>query len=171
MFALPFGETQGINSVIEFDTVTNNFKAHNLSGVDFAKKYNAGVLLNKTVIALPYGDEHVNDSNLALKFDTESGESEQFKIQQKFGGKYRFRSGIKYFDEAYFFPSGTPACPILVINEQGQITNELYETNVLFGRPIVFNDYIHVIKIDLTTKAHKLCIYDRNLQVVNESVI
>ena len=100
LFALPFGETQGMNAVIEFDTVTNNFKAHNLSGIDFAKKYNAGVLLNKTIIALPYGDEHVSDSNLCLKFDTDSGESEQFKINQSFGGKYRFRSGIKYFDEA-----------------------------------------------------------------------
>tara|TARA_B100001248_G_scaffold79451_1_gene57464 strand:+ start:7830 stop:8975 length:1146 start_codon:yes stop_codon:yes gene_type:complete len=171
LFALPFGETAGVNCVVEFDTETNTFATHNLQGIDFAKKYNAGVLLGKTIIALPYGDEHVNDSNLGLKFDTITGQSDQFKINQSFGGKYRFRCGIKYYDEAYFFPSGTPACPILVINKDGQITNELHERNVLFGRPIVFNDLIHVIKVDLTTKSHKLCIYDRNLQIVNEQII
>ena len=171
MFALPFGETAGVNCVVEFDTETNTFATHNLQGIDFAKKYNAGVLLGKTNIALPYRDEHVNDSNLGLKFDTITGQSDQFKINQSFGGKYRFRCGIKYYDEAYFFPSGTPACPILVINKDGQITNELHERNILFGRPIVFDGYIYVIKVDLTTKSHKLCIYDRNLQIVNEKLI
>lgn len=166
LYSLPYGETSGLNSIIEFDTTTNTQINHQMNGIDFAKKYNAAVLLDKKIIGLPYGDEFCTDSNWGLIFDTVTGESIQFDIgaHLNFGGKYRFRSGITFADKAYFFPAGTPSCPILVINSNGTIVKSLQLSNWLLGRPVVYNNAIYVIAYDITTTKHYILSFDEHLQ-------
>lgn len=149
LYALPFGETSGLNEIIEFNTDTNSMDTYHIDGHDFAKKYNTGVLINKKIIAVPYGDEYFDDSNWGLVFDTESKESRHFDIGLRFGGKYRFRSGILFKNHVYFFPSGTPSCPILKINEEGEIEQKKYFENFLLGRPIIYKNLLAVIGYNL----------------------
>jgi hypothetical protein len=105
---------------VEFDTKTNTAQYHTINGVDFAKKYNCGVMLGDNIVAVPYGDELLPlNSNRGLVFNTVTKQSYQFDIGLEFGGKYRFRCGVEFNNHAYFFPSGTPSCPILVIDENG----------------------------------------------------
>jgi hypothetical protein len=168
LYALPFGETSGLNEIVEFDTDTKTCKLHTINGHDFAKKYNAGVLVGDSIVALPYGEDYNDDSNWGLVFDTVTKQSRQFDIGLKFGGKYRFRSGIEYKGSAYFFPSGTPTCPILKISSQGSIEAELYIDGWLLGRPIVYDDNLCVIGYNLSTKEHKVFAFDENLSLLSQ---
>ena len=163
LYSLPFGETKGLNTIVEFDTETNTATYHTINGVDFAKKYNCGVLLGDKIVAVPYGDEHANDSNWGLVFDTVTKETTQFDINVDFGGKYRFRCGIEYKGNAYFFPSGTPSCPILKINKLGEVVQGLYLKNIMFGRPIVYQDQIHVIGHNVRTSEEVIYIVKEDL--------
>lgn len=142
LYILPFGETPGVSELIEFDTVTNTYKLHELDIPDFAKKYNAGVLVEDTIIALPYGDEHANDSNWGLTYNIVTGKCNTFDIGLSFGGKYRFRSGIAYGDNAMFLPTGTPSCPILTINKHGKILARDMLADHLLGRPIIHKNSV-----------------------------
>jgi hypothetical protein len=145
LYSLPFGETPGITEIIEFNTDTNTYNLIPLNIPDFAKKYNVGVLVGDVIIALPYGDEFANNSNLGLIFNTVTKEHFTFDIGYSFGGKYRFRSGIAFKDHAVFAPTGTPTCPLLIIDQRGNIIKkEMYE-NCMLGRPIVFNDAVHIM--------------------------
>lgn len=163
LYSLPFGETKGLNTIVEFDTETNTVTYHDIHGVDFAKKYNCGVLVGNNIIALPYGDEHTNDSNWGLVFNTVTKETTQFDIKLNFGGKYRFRSGIEYMGNAYFFPSGTPSCPILKIDQTGEIVRGVYVNNIMFGRPIVYQNQIHVIGHHMKTNEEAIYIVKEDL--------
>jgi len=136
LFCLPYGEEPGITEIIEFDTFTETYKLHELDIPDFAKKFNTGVLVDSSIIALPYGDEHQHDSNLGLIFDVETKKYKTFDIGINFGGKYRFRSGINYQGKAMFLPTGTPSCPILLIDTDGEIIAKEYCSDYLLGRPI-----------------------------------
>lgn len=166
LYALPFGETAGLNEIVEFDTTTKTYKLHSINGHDFAKKYNTGVLVGNNIIALPYGEDYNDDSNWGLVFDTITKQSRQFNIGLKFGGKYRFRTGIEYKDSAYFFPAGTPTCPILKLSAQGNIEKELYMKNWLLGRPIIYNDNLCVIGYNLENKDHKVFQFDADLTLL-----
>ena len=165
LYSLPFGETKGLNTIVEFDTETNTATYHTINGVDFAKKYNCGVLLGDKIVAVPYGDEHANDSNWGLVFDTVTKETTQFDIQLNFGGKYRFRCGIEYNGYAFFFPSGTPSCPIIVINDQGYIVKDETFEGLMFGRPIIHKNYINVLAYHMETQEHFIYVFGDALEV------
>tara|TARA_B110000503_G_scaffold28131_1_gene44918 strand:- start:1221 stop:2360 length:1140 start_codon:yes stop_codon:yes gene_type:complete len=168
LYALPFGETKGLNEVIEFDTVSNTYILHRLNVPDFAKKYNCGVLLNEKIIGLPYGEDYAEDSNWGIVFDTVTKESYSFDIGILFGGKYRYRSGIALDNHAYFFPSGTPSCPILKIADDGTIIKKKYLHGWLVGRPIIYNNYIHIIGYNIKTKSQVLFCFDEHLELLSE---
>lgn len=155
LYSLPFGETKGLNTIVEFDTETNTATYHNMNGVDFAKKYNGGVLVGDNIVALPYGTEH-GESNWGLVFNTVTKESKQFDIGITHGGKYRYRSGIEYKGYAYFMPAGTPSCPIFRINKDGDEIQSIFFEHTLFGRPIIHNDKLCVIGYDTISSQHQL---------------
>jgi hypothetical protein len=142
LYILPFGEAPGVSELIEFDTVTNKYKLYELDIPDFAKKYNAGVLVEDTIIALPYGDEHASDSQWGLTYNIITGKYTTFDIGLSFGGKYRFRSGIAYGGNAMFLPTGTPSCPILTINKHGKILARDMFSDHLLGRPIIHKNSV-----------------------------
>lgn len=52
LYSLPFGETKGLNTIVEFDTDSNKAIYHEIKGVDFAKKYNGGVLVEDNIVAI-----------------------------------------------------------------------------------------------------------------------
>ena len=164
MYVLPFGEQPGMTELIEFDTVTNTYTLHELSMPDFAKKFNCGVLVDDTIVALPYGDDNTEDSNYGLVYDTNTGEHFTFDIGITHGGKYRFRSGISYKGNAVFLPSGTPACPILVINKQGQVIHEQYMSEYLLGRPVIHNESLMTMAHNLSTQESQLLLLDSFLK-------
>lgn len=142
LYILPFGETPGMCELIEFNTDTTTYKLHELDIPDFAKKYNTGVLVDDTIIALPYGDEHSDDSNWGLTYNIVTGKHSVFDIGLSFGGKYRFRSGIAYGNNAMFLPTGTPSCPILTINKSGEILSRDMYADHLLGRPVIHDNKV-----------------------------
>ncbi len=163
LYSLPFGETEGLNEVVEFDTINKTFKLYPIPGLDFAKKYNASVLLNNKIIGVPYGDEYCFNSNLGIVFDTSTKEISQFDIGLNFGGKYRYRCGINYKNNAFFFPSGTPTCPILKIDDCGNIHQKKYLENTMLGRPIIYKDKMHVMACNLKTHEQQILSFNENL--------
>ena len=170
LYSLPFGEDPGLNTIVEFDTKTNTAQYHTINGVDFAKKYNCGVMLGDNIVAVPYGDELLPlNSNRGLVFNTVTKQSYQFDIGLEFGGKYRFRCGVEFNNHAYFFPSGTPSCPILVIDENGNIIKEKYFEDIMFGRPIIYNNQITIITYHMKTQDHFICVFDDKLNIIQES--
>jgi hypothetical protein len=171
LYALPFGETAGLNEVVEFDTETKEMKLYKTQCKDFAKKYNCGVLIHDKIIAVPYGEDYNDDSNWGLIFDTTTKQSTNFDIGLKFGGKYRFRSGIRYNTHAVFMPAGTPSCPILKINVHGTVVKELYLKEYLLGRPIIHNHILKVIGYEIETKEHYILSMDEDLNIINKELI
>jgi len=168
LYALPFGETAGLNEIVEFNTDTKTYKLHTINGHDFAKKYNTGVLVDDTIIALPYGEDYNNDSNWGLVFNTVTKESFQFDIGLAFGGKYRFRTGIDYKGAAFFFPAGTPSCPIVKVTTTGMIVKELYMKDWLLGRPIIHNNKLCVLGYHLKEKIHRVFYFDETLTLLSK---
>jgi hypothetical protein len=160
LYSLPFGETPGLNEVVEFDTVTKEFTLHKLDIPDFAKKYNSMVIVGNSIIGMPYGDEYCNDSNYGVVFDIVTKKSKMFDIGIKHGGKYRYRTGIEYKNFAWFFPGGSPQCPIYVINERGLAYRVFHYENQMFGRPVIYKDKIHVIAYDVVKETHSLYIFN-----------
>lgn len=171
LYALPFGETPGLNDIIEFNTDSKTFCLHRIRGPDFAKKYNASVLVDNKIIGLPYGDEHFYNSNLGIVFDIETKEILQFDIGIAHGGKYRYRSGIAYRNHAYFFPAGTPSCPIMKIDKNGNIIKKLFLENTMVGRPIIYQDKLFVMCYCIDTQDHKILSFDSDLNSTTEFVL
>lgn len=159
LYSFPFGETIGLNEVVEFDTVTKEFTLHKLDIPDFAKKYNSMVRLGTKIIGMPYGDEHANDSNYGVVFDTVTKESKPIDIGITHGGKYRYRCGIQYYNFAVFFPSGTPQCPIIIVRSDGVIYRMLQFDNIMFGRPVLYKDKIHVLAYDTVKETQHMYIF------------
>lgn len=160
LYAIPYGETKGMTEVLEFDTETNSYTLHDLDIPDFAKKFNVSVLVGHVIVALPYGDEYENDSNWGLVYNTLTKEYHTFDIGLSFGGKYRYRCGISYKGNAVFFPTGTPTCPILVIDTQGNIIKKQEVTNSLLGRPVLFNGKIVTMAYNFDTKENYIFTLD-----------
>jgi hypothetical protein len=171
LYALPFGETAGLNHIIEFDTNSEKFSLYKIPKKDFAKKYNAAVLVKNKIIGLPYGDEHCNDSNLGIIFDIKTKEIVQFDIGIMHGGKYRYRSGVNYCNHAYFFPAGTPSCPIIKVDTQGNILKRLFLENIMVGRPVVYQEKIYVMCYCIDTQDHKIMSFDSDLNHTTEFVL
>jgi hypothetical protein len=110
------------------------------------------VLVDDTIISLPYGDEMSNDSNWGLLFDVNTKEHRVFDIGINFGGKYRFRSGINYQGKAMFLPTGTPSCPILLIDTNGNVVSKEYSNDFLIGRPIKHNNMVKTMAYSFKDK-------------------
>jgi hypothetical protein len=168
LYSLPYGETKGLNSIVEFNTETHSLNYYDIEGRDFSKKYNSFVLLKNKIIGLPYGGQDELDSNLGIVFDTDTKKSFHFDIGIFHGGKYRYRSGISFKDHAYFFPSGTPSCPILKIDINGVIIEKKYYNDYLMGRPICYQEKLCVILYNITTRNHEICMFDENLEIVSK---
>ena len=135
---------------------------------DFAKKYNSGVLVNNKIIALPYGDEYTQDSNWGIIFDTDTKESKNFDIGLNFGGKYRYRCGVALDNKAVFFPSGTPSCPIMSVEENGN-AKTLYLTDYLLGRPHIKNNLICCMAYRKADSQHFVLTLDSELKLLNSN--
>jgi hypothetical protein len=120
--------------------------------------------VDDTIIALPYGDDNTEDSNYGLVYDTVTNKHSTFDIGITHGGKYRFRSGIAYKGNAVFLPSGTPACPILVINKQGEIIHKQYMSEYLLGRPIIHNGSLMTMAHNMSTQESQLMLLDSFLK-------
>lgn len=163
LYALPFGETSGLNDVVEFDINTKQFTLHPIGGPDFAKKYNTFVQVNRKIIGLPYGDEHSSDSSLGIVFDVDSKQSLQFDIGMSWGGKYRYRTGISYHGYGFFFPAGTPSCPILKIDQQGNVCGRLQLNNTMVGRPVIYDDQIYVMCYNVEDETQSILAFDKDL--------
>lgn len=163
LYSLPFGETSGLNDIVEFDTELKTFTLHKIKGPDFAKKYNAAVLVEDKIIGLPYGDEYCQDSNLGIVFDIVNKQIKQFDIGISHGGKYRYRSGIEYKGHAYFFPAGTPSCPIMKISTNGTIEGVLQLENTMVGRPIIYSDKMYAMCYNTVSKDQFIISVDEHL--------
>ncbi len=165
LYSLPFGETAGLNEIVEFDTESKVFTLHKINGPDFAKKYNVAVLVGDKIIAVPYGDEFCFDSNLGIVFDTVTKEIKQFDIKVNFGGKYRYRCGAAYKDCAFFFPTGTPSCPIIKVNQSGEVEKTLQLGNTMVGRPVVYKNRLFVMSYNTVSHKQQILSFDENLTV------
>lgn len=171
LYSLPFGEVPGLNEIVEFNTETETFTLYPIEGPDFSKKYNVMVLVGSKIIGLPYGDEHSSDSNLGVIFDLNTKQVSQFDIGISHGGKYRYRSGIEYQECAYFFPSGTPSCPILKIDQQGNILKSVILDDTMVGRPIIYNDKLFVMSYNVKSESHTLLSFDSELTYTEEYIL
>lgn len=172
LYSLPFGEKSGTTEIIEFDTDSEKYNLYSVEGRDFAKKYNSFTILNDQIIGLPYGDEQSDNSQWAISFDINNKTYRHFNIgdELSFGGKYRYRSCVNYKDYAFFFPSGTPACPIVKVDADLNI-KKCFVKNVLFGRPILYKNYIRTIGYQLESKEHFLYTFDEELNHEKEFLL
>ena len=171
LYTLPYGEVSGLNDVVEFNTDDHTIKFYPINGPDFAKKYNAMVMLDEKIIGVPYGDEYCQDSNLGIVFDTVTKEISQFDIGIYFGGKYRYRCGIAYKGFAFFFPAGTPSCPILKISKDGEVLDAIYLDNKLVGRPVLYNNQIFIMSYNITDQSHSILSFDQELNYKEEFIL
>jgi hypothetical protein len=171
LYALPFGETVGLNDIVEFNTSSNAITLHKINGPDFAKKYNVATLVGRKIIAVPYGDEFCQDSNLGIVFDIDTKEITQFDIGIYHGGKYRYRCGVAYYGSAYFFPAGTPSCPIIKVSQTGVVEKTVTIDNTMLGRPIVYQDKIFVMSYNINTHQQSLLSFNSDLNITVEFIL
>jgi len=154
LYALPFGQNGHLAQVLIFDTDTNTYSLQQIDIPVFFKKFNCGVLVDNTIIALPYGDKSQNTSNYGLVYNCDTGKSESFNLSESlnFGGKYRFRSGIEYQGCAIFFPAGSPSAPLVVFDKEGNAIHHQYYSDYVLGRPIKYQDRVWTIAYEIETK-------------------
>jgi hypothetical protein len=164
LFALPFGQNGHLDEVLVFDTDTLTYKFDQLDIPVFFKKFNCGVLIEDTIIALPYGDKSQTNSNYGLVYNCDTGSSKHFNFGDDlgFGGKYRFRCCLAFNDLAVFFPTGTPNVPLLALDKDGNVIFKKYFTEFVLGRPVTFQNKIWNIAYHIETKKHFLISIDGN---------
>jgi len=162
LYSLPYGEVTGLTEVVEFDTDTKSITLHKLNIPDFAKKFNSMVLIGDNIIGLPYGDESCNHSNYGIVFNTVTKESKHFDIHIGAGGKYRYRSSIEYNGYAVFVPAGSPQYPMLVIDSEGNIHKVLNFNLHLFGRPVIYNNKLHIISYHIEKESHHMFVFNND---------
>ena len=165
LYSLPYGETAGLTQVVEFDAKNNKASLHEIDVPDFAKKYNAQVLVDETIIGLPYGDEDDFKSSFGVVFDTITKQSKAFDIGVGYGGKYRFKCGIAYRGRAIFLPTGSPGCPIVSVDTDGKFHLVKTDSTKLFGRPIIYNNMIYTLIYNIIDNTHNLVTIDEWLRI------
>ena len=154
LFAFPLGKDYDLNQVLVVDTTNDSTELLELDIPPFIKKYNAGVLLDDTIVVMPYGNQDDGDANLGLLFNVNSYEHSTFDIGHSFGGKYRFRSGIKFNSTAVFFPSGAQNIEMVALDKLGKIVwKQLFE-DYIFGRPVLLDETLYTIAYHIETKKH-----------------
>jgi hypothetical protein len=172
LYALPYGEYDDFNEILEFDTEINTYNLIPINIPNFNKKYNHGVILNKEVIiALPYGDEWQNNSNWGLYFNLNTKKYQVFDIEYNFGGKWRFRSGINFFEDAVFFPTGSPNIPIISIDISGKIKYKQHLPEFILGRPVLYQNKVFTIAYNISSKEHFLFSLDSNYRINMEKFL
>jgi hypothetical protein len=154
LYALPFGQNGHLDQVLIFDTNTNTHRLQQIDIPIFFKKFNCGVLVDDTIIALPYGDKNQNTSNYGLLYNCTTDKSQTINLSESltFGGKYRFRSGIEYQNYAVFFPTGSPAVPLMVLDKNGNSIYQQYYKDYVLGRPIKHQGRLWTIAYEIQTK-------------------
>ena len=154
LYALPFGQNGHLDQVLIFDTDTNTYCLQQIDIPVFFKKFNCGVLVDDTIVALPYGDKSQNTSNYGLVYNCDTGKSKSFDLSESlnFGGKYRFRCGIEFDGYAVFFPTGSPSAPLIVIDKEGNNIHRQYYHNYVLGRPIMHQGRVWTIAYEIETK-------------------
>ena len=160
LFALPFSREPQLKQVLVYDTDTEQIELVDLNLPDFPKKYNGGVLVDDTIIALPYGHKEDGNANYGLVFNVNTYEHSVFDIGQTFGGKYRFRCGTAYNGVAVFLPTGAPTADILVVDKTGNILFRKNLSDYILGRPIVHNDLVYSLAYNIQSKQH--CMFTMN---------
>lgn len=162
LFALPFGQNGHLDEVLVFDTDTLTYKFDQLDIPIFFKKFNCGVLIEDTIVALPYGDKSQSNSNYGLVYNCDTGSSKHFNFGDDlgFGGKYRFRSGIGFKEYAVFLPTGSPAVPLIVFDKEGNQIHRQYYNDYVLGRPIEYQGRIWTIAYEIETKKQFLFALD-----------
>lgn len=164
LYALPFGQNGHLDEVLVFDTDTLTYRLDKLNVPVFFKKFNCGVLLDDTIVALSYGDKSQNNSNFGITYNCNTGESKSFNFSDhlNFGGKYRFRSGINYNNFAVFFPTGTPAVPLIVLDKEGNNVHRQYFEDFVLGRPVLYDGKLCTIGYEIETKKQYLIFIDQS---------
>jgi hypothetical protein len=154
LYALPFGQNGHLDQMLIFNTDTMTYELSRLDIPVFFKKYNCGVLVNDNIISLPYGDKSQENSNYGLVYNCKSGQHKTFNLDKTlgFGGKYRFRSGIEYQGHAVFFPTGTPAVPLMVLDTNGNTVDCCYYSDYVFGRPVNYQNKLWTVAYEIKTK-------------------
>ena len=165
LYSLPYGETAGLTQVVEFNTEYNSVSTHELNVPDFAKKYNAQVLVDETIIGVPYGDADDFESKYGVVFDTVTKQSRPFDIEIGYGGKYRFKCGIAYKGRAIFLPSGTPGLPIISVATDGTFHATRTDNSKLFGRPIIYKEKLYTLVFNTIDNTHSLVTIDEWLRI------
>lgn len=164
LYALPFGQNGHLDQILIFNTDTNTYSLQPIDIPVFFKKFNCGVLVDNNIIALPYGDKNQSTSNYGLVYNCDTGKSKSFGLSEtlNFGGKYRFRSGIKFNGHAVFFPTGSPAAPLIVLDKEGETIHLQYYSDYVLGRPIEYRGRIWTIAYEIETKKQFLFALDNN---------
>lgn len=162
LYALPYGENDVFNDLLIFDTDTDTYDLQRLDLSKFTKKYNTSILINNCIIAIPYGNEHEDNSSKGLIYNCDTNDYKEFKINQSFGGKYRFRSGTEFNGYAVFFPSGSPNVPLLVIDIDGNTKVELFFRDYVIGRPCHYKNQLVSLAYNVYTTEHFLFQLDKN---------
>jgi len=165
LYALPFGREVELRHMLVLDTTDDSVELIELNTPHFMKKFNAGVALNDTIIALPYGHKNDGDANYGLVCNTTTREQKIFDIKKSFGGKYRFRSGCEFNGNAVFFPAGTPNADIKVIDKHGKIIFDCVFNDYILGRPLVHNNLVHSIAYNIYSKSHYIITMDKQFNI------
>lgn len=170
LYALPFGREQYLQHMLVLNTLDDSVELVELNVPQFMKKYNAGVVLDDVIVAMPYGHKDDGDANFGLIFNTTTHEHTTFDIGEAFGGKYRFRCGTEFNGLAVFLPAGTPGAPIIAVDKLG---NVVYKQNIpeyIIGRPLVYKDMIYSIAYHIETKLHYLFRLDKDFNATYISI-
>lgn len=167
LFALPFGERGNLADVLILDTNTLEYKLQRLDIADFYKKYNCGVLVDNVIVAVPYGTKEQDSSSKGLIYNCDTGEHHNFEINADlgFGGKYRFRCGLNFNNLAVFFPTGTPAVPMLAVDKTGRVVYQQFFKDYVMGRPVLHENKLWTVCYHLTNKTQHLINIDQNFNV------
>jgi len=165
LYALPFGREVELRHMLVLDTTDDSVELIELDTPHFMKKFNAGVVLNDIIIALPYGHKNDGDANYGLVFNTTTREQKIFDIKKSFGGKYRFRSGCEFNGNAVFFPVGTPNADINIIDKRGKIIFNCVFNDYILGRPLVHNNLVYAIAYNVYSKGHYIITMDKQFNI------
>lgn len=171
LYALPFGRDHSLKHMLVFDTITDKIDLVDLFVPHFIKKYNAGVVIDNVIIAMPYGHKDDGNANYGLVFNTSTYQHSIFDISETFGGKYRFRCGTEFNGLAVFLPAGTPGAPIIIVDKEGNIVYKKNFPEYIIGRPLVHDSAIWSMAYHIETKTHYIFRLDKNFDVTYISTI